>query len=56
MNNLPPVTTREEHAAAMARLEELMIKDPPEGSAEDAELEALATAIEAFEKRVCFKD
>lgn len=47
-----PVTDLAEHDIALARLEALMILNPPEGSAEEKELVALGVAIEAFEKRV----
>lgn len=50
--NLLSVTNLAEHAIAFTRLEELMLKDPPEESEEEGELVALALAIEAFEKRV----
>ncbi|MFU8892255.1 MAG: hypothetical protein ACNA8L_01375 [Luteolibacter sp.] len=48
---LPVVTSCAEHEIALARLETLMLSDPPEESAEEKELIALGSAIETFEKR-----
>jgi|GEM_PF-5694922 len=48
--NQMTVKDREEHSRALSRLEKLMLIDPAEDSAEEAELMALATAIEAYEK------
>jgi HTH-type transcriptional regulator / antitoxin HigA len=39
-----------DHAAAVARLSELMDKDPAQGSADDAELELLALLIQSYEQ------
>ena len=39
-----------DYAAAVARLSELMDKDPALGSTEDAELELLALVIQSYEK------
>jgi antitoxin component HigA of HigAB toxin-antitoxin module len=49
MNQLT-VNNLAEHEVAIARLEELMLMDPAEDTTEEAELIALATAIEAYEK------
>ena len=43
--------TRETHASALARIEELMSSEPEVGSPEGDELVALATEVEAFEDR-----
>jgi antitoxin component HigA of HigAB toxin-antitoxin module len=51
MNQLT-VNNLAEHEVAIARLETLMLIDPPENSAEEEELVALSIVIEAFEKRV----
>lgn len=48
--NQMTIKDREEHSHALSRLEELMLIDPAEDSTEEAELIALATAIEAYEK------
>jgi len=45
------IKTSTDHAAALKRLEELMLVDPAPGSAEDEELELLAFLIENYEKR-----
>jgi HTH-type transcriptional regulator/antitoxin HigA len=45
------IKTSTDHAAALKRLEELMLVDPAPGSAEDEELELLAFLIESYEKR-----
>ena len=42
--------TNGDHAAAVARLSELMDKDPAAGSADDAELELLALLIQSYEQ------
>lgn len=39
-----------DHAAAVARLSELMDKDPAAGSADEAELELLALLIQSYEQ------
>lgn len=41
----------DEHAAALAELELLMIENPPEGSPGGARLVALSIAIEEYETR-----
>ena len=48
---LPAITNLAEHEIALARLETMLLSDPPEESAEEKELTALGVAIEAFEKR-----
>ncbi len=45
------VTNLAEYEIAFERLESLMLQDPPEGSADEAELVSLAHAIAAFEKK-----
>ena len=45
------IKTAKDHAAALKRLEELMLADPAPGSAEDDELELLAFLIEGYEQR-----
>lgn len=44
------IQNAEDHLQALARLEELMILDPDEGSAEERELEGLAKQIDAYER------
>ena len=46
---LHPVTTAEEHRAALARIDELM--DAETGTAEAKELEALAILVQDYERR-----
>jgi antitoxin component HigA of HigAB toxin-antitoxin module len=48
--NQMTIKDRKEHSHALSRLEELMLMDPAEDTTEEAELIALATAIEAYEK------
>ena len=51
MNTHKLLKTPEEHAAALERLEGLMMLDPNEGSAEADELEILGLLIDTYEKR-----
>jgi len=51
MNTHKLLKTPDEHAAALERLEGLMMLDPPEGSAEADELEILGLLIDTYEKR-----
>lgn len=45
------IKTSSDHAAALKRLEALMLADPVPGSSEDEEMELLAFLIEDYEKR-----
>jgi HTH-type transcriptional regulator/antitoxin HigA len=45
------IKTSNDHAAALKRLEELMLADPVPGTAKEEELELLAFLIEDYEKR-----
>jgi len=45
------IKNSKDHAAALKRLEELMIADPEPGSKDDDELELLAFLVEDYEKR-----
>jgi antitoxin component HigA of HigAB toxin-antitoxin module len=44
------IQTAEDHLQALARLEELMMLDSEEGSAQELELEGLAKQIDAYER------
>lgn len=45
------IKTSDDHAAALGRLEELMVTDPAPNSPEEEELELLAFLIDDYEKR-----
>lgn len=48
---VPRISTEEDNEAALARLADLMALDPTPGSPEEAEMDVLATLIEAFERK-----
>ena len=50
MNQL--IKTETDHEEALARLEELMLQNPDEGTTEADELERLAQLIEVYEGKV----
>lgn len=48
---VPRIATEEDNEAAHARLADLMALEPAPGSPEEAEMDVLATLIEAFERK-----
>ena len=48
---VPRIATQEDNEVALARLADLMALDPAPGSPEEAEMDVLATLIEAFERK-----
>src|SRR5579859_2649157 len=46
-----PIRSRADHEEALAEIERLERRDPPDGSAEDDLLEVLYTLVEAYEER-----
>ena len=50
---VPRIATQEDNEAALARL---MAMDPDPGSPEEAEMDVLATLIEAFERKRSFQN
>ena len=48
---VPRIATEEDNEVALARLADLMATDPDPGSPGEAEMDVLATLIEAFERK-----
>lgn len=48
------IENRKDHAAALKRLEELMLAYPAQGSRDDRKLDSLATLIERYERETIF--
>jgi HTH-type transcriptional regulator / antitoxin HigA len=50
MTEVKPIETDEDYRAALAEIEPLMMLDPEKGTPEGERLNALADAIEAYER------